>query len=402
MNKGKIHLTGKRVLLLFPHLVTAGGALNYTLKLAKELEREGASVAILTLRADRDGIDCPPEIELIIIGGPLTSSLSYWLLFFYWQSRINRAIACWQPDVLVPHVFPANWWGWLYKRRRPEAKLAWICHEPSAFIHSSAVIESLRPWWKSTVARGLSPVLAIVDRYLARGCDRIIANSRFTASEIKRIYGVKTDGVACPGIEFSVLACEHWQKEREIITVARLNRFKRIDFLLEVFRGLLRFHPELTYHIVGTGEDRISLQDTARKLGVESRVVFHGSLDDSALKSLYRRSRLFLHGSIGEPFGMAPLEAIACGTPVVAHRSGGLQEFIDENCGILIASLQVNDWVTEISEYLDLVTENENISERTRECARNFDWRLTLQPAIKTIASLCSESVPGSPISSGR
>jgi D-inositol-3-phosphate glycosyltransferase len=69
--------------------------------------------------------------------------------------------------------------------------------------------------------------------------------------------------------------------------------------------------------------------------------VFHGAASDADLRELYQRSRLFLHGSVDEPFGMAPLEAIACGTPVVAHRSGGPAEFVTAECGRLVDSLEV-------------------------------------------------------------
>ena len=194
-------LEGRRILLLFPHMVTPGGALAYTLRLAEQLRARGAAVGILTLRADREAMAVPPGVEIVCLDGPLTSSLGYWLFFPFWQGRIDRAIGAWRPDVLVPQVFPANWWGWLFKRNHRTMKLAWICHEPSAFIHSEAWIRALRPWWKSLLARGLRPVLARLDVSLARHCDRSLANSRFTAAEMKRVYGLDADGIARPGID---------------------------------------------------------------------------------------------------------------------------------------------------------------------------------------------------------
>ena len=369
-------------------MVIQGGALNYTLRLAKQLLERGASVAILTLREDRSAFRIPAGLEVISLGGPLTSSLGYWLLFPYWQRRLSQAIAAWRPDVLVPQVFPTNWWGWLHKRRYPSVKLIWICHEPSAFIHSLPRIGALRPWWKSILARGLSPLLATLDVSLARHTDLIIANSRFTASEIERIYGVSPKGIAYPGIDFAALSRGRLQKKREIITVARLEKFKRIDFLLEVFKEVLKVHPDLTFNIVGTGVDEKTLQDLAKSLGLESRVVFRGSADGPTLIGLYQRACLFLNGSVDEPFGMAPLEAIACGTPVVAHKSGGLMEFVSEDCGRLIASVNVEDWAREISEYLAFLFAHEDFPVRVRECARKFDWQLSLQPAVEVIAEL--------------
>jgi glycosyltransferase involved in cell wall biosynthesis len=382
-------LENTRILVLFPHMVMPGGALNYTVRLAEQLLEQGATVAILALRVDRSAFRLTPGLEVISLDGPLTSSMWYWLFFPHWQRRISRAIATWRPDVLVPQVFPSNWWGWMHKRRHPSVKLVWICHEPSAFIHSQPWIRALRPWWKSVLARILQPLLATVDISLSRHSDRIVANSRFTGSELERVYGVAPDGIAYPGIDFSVSSGMRWRKKREIITVARLTKFKRVDFLLKVFRELLKRYPDLTYNIVGTGEDEASLRGLVKSLGLEPRVIFHGAADGPTLTSLYQRASLLLHGSVGEPFGMAPLEAIACGTPVVAHCSGGPMEILNEDCGRLISSLEVEEWAREIVEYLGFLFSHEDFPDRVRECARRFDWRTSLRPALETIAGLC-------------
>lgn len=395
-------LKDARVLLLLHHLVAPGGAMGYTLHLAEQLLGQGARVAILTMRVDRSRFEIPAGLEVISLNGPLTSSLYYWLLLPFWQRKISRAITAWQPDVLFPQGFPANWWGWLHKHRHPGLKLAWMCHEPSAFIHSPAWIIALRPWWKSLLARGLRPILSKVDVFLARNCDRVVVNSRFIASELERVYGVAPDGIAYPGIDFPLFAGEKWQKEQALITVARLTKFKRVDFLLEVFREVLKVHPDLRYHIVGQGEEEFHLRELAGKMGLESRVVFHGAVTDPVLADLNRKSSLFLHGSIGEPFGMAPLEAIACGTPVVAHQSGGPKEFVTGECGRLIASLVVEDWAREISAYLDFLFRHPDFPDRVRECASRFDWPRSLRPAIEIIAALCAENDQGQKNSTGK
>jgi glycosyltransferase involved in cell wall biosynthesis len=385
-------LIGTRVLILFPHMVMSGGALNYMLKLANQLSDRGATVGILTMKVDPGRFPVPPGVDVISLEGPLTSSLRYWALLPFWQLRLNRAIAAWMPDLLIPQVFPSNWWGWLYKRKHPEVKLAWVCQEPSAFIHSHAWIMALKPWWKSRMAMTLRPLLAALDIHLARFSDRVIANSRFTATEVERVYRIQADAIACPGIEFPATRDGDVRKERSLITVARLTKFKRIDFLLEVFAEVLKSHPELTYHIVGTGEDAAPLQERALYLGIASRVIFHGSVDGQTLDGLYRSSCLFLHGSVNEPFGMAPLEAISWGTPVVAHKSGGLTEFVTDRCGRLINSLEVGTWAEEIGAYLGFLSTHPEVSEQVRDAARSFDWRISLRPAVEVIAGLGEET----------
>ena len=383
-------LAGKRILLLHPHMVLPGGALYYMLRLAEQLQARGATVGILTLQADQRKYVEVEGVEMLVMGGPLTSSLVYWLLLPYWQWQIGRQIRAWRPEVIVPQVFPANWWGWLYKRHDRGMPLVWICQEPSAFIHSPAWIRALRPWWKSLLARVLRPLLARVDVALVRQGDRNIANSHFTAAAFARVYGFAADAVACPGIDFAAFNGANEPKRAEIITVARLTKFKRVDFLLEVFSAVLQAHPGLTYHIVGTGEEEAALREQAKRLGLTWQVVFHGPATDLELKELYRRARLFLHGSVDEPFGMAPLEAIASGTPVVAHRSGGPAEFVTTACGELVDSLEVAAWARAIVACLDRFDGSTEDRGRVRECARRFDWEVSLQPAVEVIAGLCA------------
>lgn len=385
-------LTGYRVLILFPHMVMSGGALNYALKLAEKLEASGATTGILTLRSDQIRFPPPPWVEIISLEGPLTSSLWYWLLLPFWQYKINKHIMAWQPDVLVPQVFPANWWGWLYKKKYPKTKLVWICQEPSAFIHSKMWIQALTPWWKSMVALVLQPLLSRIDIHLAQQCDAAIANSIYTAGALEQTYGFPAAGIAMPGLDLSVLSACSEPRSREIITVARLTKFKRVDFLLEVFAELLKFYPELRYNIVGTGEEERALHEKVGQLGIQSQVQFHGAVNDQALAKLYQSSCLFLHGARNEPFGMAPLEAIASGTPVVAHRSGGIQEFINEHCGRLTDSSDPVEWGELCAGYLGLILSQPGFHSDVRTCAEQFDWSETLKPALEIIYKTAQHS----------
>jgi glycosyltransferase involved in cell wall biosynthesis len=198
-----------------------------------------------------------------------------------------------------------------------------------------------------------------------------------------------------PGLNISAFSECREPRNQEIITVARLTKFKRVDFLLEVFAELLKFYPELRYNIVGTGEEKKTLQAKADQLGIQSRVLFHGDVNDDLLAELNRRSCLFLHGARNEPFGMAPLEAIASGTPVLAHRSGGIQEFINERCGRLVDSSDPAVWGKLCAGYLDLILSQPGFHSDVRTCAEKFGWSETLKPALKIIAEVAHSKKSG-------
>ena len=318
---------GKKVMVLFPHMTIPGGALNYTLRTSELLSRSGLQVSILTLCHDIKCIDIPDGVEIISHAhGPVTSSMSFWLLYPFWQRWLNRKVRQWHPDILISHVFPSNWWGWLAKKAMPEIPMLWICHEPSAFIHSKRRIHALKPVWKSWIARILRPFLAHVDKQLAGYGDAVVANSRFTAEQVRTVYGREVAGIAYPGVDVEEFYKYNTPKQRLLLTVAHLSGFKRIDFLLEVFARVIQKNPDLRFVIVGDGEKMIDLKRCARKLGIMEYVDFFGRQKGQKLICTYSRACLYLHGSINETFGMSLIEALASGCPVVAHASGGPKE----------------------------------------------------------------------------
>ncbi len=371
---GNGSLEGKRILILFPHMVQFGGALSYTLQVAKGLRERGSEVGILTMCYSTT-IEPPEDIEVQTLVGPLTSSLFYWALFPYWQWRLHRAIRNWQPDVLLPQVFPANWWGWIYKCLHPNAKLVWVCHEPSAFIHSKAWIKALKPRWKSWLGLILRPLLARIDRTLAQYSDAIVANSQFTAGACRDIYGIEPVGVAYPAVDHAVFHPDPAvTKQPQLVTAAHLSRFKNIDFLLKVFARTQQAHPDLSFVVVGRGEAREELRQLALDLGIADRVTWKENLPATELADLYRSSLLFIHGSRYEPFGMAPLEAISCGTPVLAHASGGPKEFVNETNGALMDTVDETEWSQAIERLLKL---NEPLPAQIARTTASFTWSNT-------------------------
>jgi glycosyltransferase involved in cell wall biosynthesis len=384
-------LSGKRILLLFPHMVFPGGALHYMLKLSELLMKNGAVVGILTLRADNRIFGSAAGAEILSIGGPLTNSVGYWLFFPLWQKKLEDQVRDWRPDILVPQVFPANWWAWLYRKKHPAIHTVWICPEPSAFVHSHDWINALRPFWKKYLARLLRPLLASIDIRLSRYAEKIVVNSRYTASMVERIYHRQADAVAYPGIDLDRFQpCDIAMKQDAFITVAKLTKFKRVDFLLRVFSLLLQRHKQFIYHIVGQGEEEEFLRKLAGQLGIADKVIFHGSLDNRQLAVLLGKAKLFLHGSVAEPFGMAPLEAIACNTPVIAHRSGGPVEFVNDSCGLLLDTLSEKKWCRAIDDFLVRLKTDQDYFSNVAAQARKFSWDMTLAPALQLIAGAAS------------
>jgi phosphatidylinositol alpha-1,6-mannosyltransferase len=129
-----------------------------------------------------------------------------------------------------------------------------------------------------------------------------------------------------------------------LLTVGRLVSRKGIDTVLQTLPHLRQQFPSLRYEIVGDGPDRERLQTLVAELGVESAVTFLGKVSDAAMLAAYRRADIFVmpareekENASMEGFGIVYLEASACALPVVAGRSGGVVEAVQDGVtGILV------------------------------------------------------------------
>jgi glycosyltransferase involved in cell wall biosynthesis len=155
----------------------------------------------------------------------------------------------------------------------------------------------------------------------------ILTNSYFTRESILRVYGVNSY-VSYLGIDTDLFQPQDVTEENFVLSVGSCRPSKGYDFLI---RSLALINPEIRPELVivsnfsEPGWEEY-LKNLASKLDVNLDIL--NLIDDGKLVSLYNKAKLVLYAPYLEPFGLVPLEAMSCGTPVVAVKEGGVRETV--------------------------------------------------------------------------
>lgn len=180
------------------------------------------------------------------------------------------------------------------------------------YLRDSGLDKGVKGW----VAKWLLHKMRIWDVRTANGVDCFIANSQFIRRRIWKTYRRDT-AVIYPPVEISKFTLRE-NKEDFYLTASRLVPYKKIDLIAETFTAM----PERRLIIIGDGPE---MQKIRAKAG--SNVTVLGYKPDDVLRDYMQRAKAFVFAA-EEDFGITPLEAQACGTPVIAYGKGGVLETI--------------------------------------------------------------------------
>jgi glycosyltransferase involved in cell wall biosynthesis len=210
------------------------------------------------------------------------------------------------------------------------------------------------------VYRPILSRLAAWDARTATRVDRFVANSRHVAGRISRYYN-RTATVVYPPVDTAFYSpAAAIAPESHFLIVSALVPYKRIDLAIEACR---RVGARL--RIVGDGPDRARLERIAG-----GDVALLGSLSDDAVRDEYRRALAFLLPG-EEDFGIAPVEAQACGRPVVAlARGGALETVVDGETGVLFEELTTASLCTALDRVAALRLDATRIRQHAEQFSR--------------------------------
>ncbi|EMG2567696.1 MULTISPECIES: glycosyltransferase family 4 protein [Enterobacterales] len=232
-------------------------------------------------------------------------------------------------------------------------------------LHISYVHSPIRYAWdlqhqylrESHLDKGVKGILAKYllhkirqwDYRTANGVDHFIANSQFIARRIHKVYG-RTADVIYPPVDVHRFLM-NTSKQDYYLTASRLVPYKKIDLIVEAFSNM----PDKRLVVIGNGSEMAKIKSKAK-----SNIEILGYQPDSVMLEHMQNAKAFVFAA-EEDFGITPVEAQACGTPVVAFGKGGSLETVrpygvDKPTGVFFDEQSVPSLVKAIN-FFDTVSD---------------------------------------------
>jgi glycosyltransferase involved in cell wall biosynthesis len=241
-------------------------------------------------------------------------------------------------------------------------------------------------------------------RALLRGVDRVIAISENTKQDLMHFYRLPPEKIQViyPAVaslfqsqkptDASAVLRQYGIHPPYILSVGGMAVHKNVYTALCAFYSLLERGclTDLTFVVVGerfhTHNDQ-RLFDMAARKG-DGQVCFTGAIADDELLPIYAGASLFVYPSLYEGFGIAPLEAMACGVPVLASRAGSLPEVLGEAAWLVQDPTDVDVVAEGMGQILTDPSTSEQLRKRGLENVRRFSWSQTADQTLELYQQL--------------
>ena len=404
----------------------------YVRDLSRELGRRGHRVDVYTRSQDPS---IPRVSEALGAGGrvihvpagperPYNKHRVYEHLSEFVEGTLEQA----DRDGIAYDVLHSHYWlsGEAARRLRQVWKLP-IVHMAHTLGKMKNLVAEKRPRERETKRR------VEVETQIAGLVDALIAATPAEENQLVELYGADRDKirVISPGVDvdrFHPIPAAHAREHigvcpdrSMILFVGRIEPLKGIDNLLRAIARVVHEHPEvlgsadpekaLCVPIIGGDTDRVHedeemarLQDLRERLGIENVVTFMGSRNQDTLQYYYSAAEMVVMPSDYESFGMVALEAMACGTPVIASDVGGLAFLVkDGRTGYRVPAGDVEALAERIAHLLTDELSRRRIGQRATCWAESYAWSNIAQQieAVYQEVGAGGRSEPQSVISPG-
>jgi glycosyltransferase involved in cell wall biosynthesis len=333
------------------HNCPVGGAQRAMFEQAKRLAERGHEIYEFSFSTANDGLwDIRPYL-VNSVRLPLKSSKGVVKVSKLLAEMVNNS----EVNVVLVHqdMFTQVPLG-LTDLKKPTV---YYCHEPKRIMFEPYLFEEFLKQGKLGFKAFIPKRLALHrlyeqilrEREITKKADLVLVNSYFSAENVYRAYGIFAE-VNYLGVDTQVYYPREAKLENALLHVGT-SFHKNPWWSIEVVSKLPELQrPQLWFRSSPSEKDQTDLTDYAQSRGVSLR--FIGELKEEEMAKLYSSVKCTLAPYVMEPFGLTVLESMACGTPVIGFKEGGLREtIIHEETGFLLER-NLNFWVEKLAEVL--------------------------------------------------
>lgn len=292
----------------------------------------------------------------------------------------------WQSFNFSPYDLVISSSGWFMSKgiiTRPETKhLSYIHHQPRYLYYYETAVEWQKHRLVKIYAHFINHFLRIWDYVGSQRPDLLITNSQETQRRIRKFY--RRDSIVIyPPVTIPQNIDLNSRNGNYYVTLSRLARAKNIDLIIEVANNL-----KLPLKVIGKGRDEEHLKSVAG-----DTIEFITNLRDDGFADLYKNAKAYITASVDEEFGIAPVEAMGYGVPVIAYTSGGLKETVDPGKNGLLYSTLSEESLTQAIEDFEKLSQSEwmRMNHNAREMSQKYSFENFKKEILIRSESLLSE-----------
>lgn len=229
-----------------------------------------------------------------------------------------------------------------------------------------------------------------IKRFTQKNIDHFIAVS----NDLKnKINNPKKTTVIPPGLDLKKFkpSLPSLQLKKELgitdeclLFVGRLVKSKGVEYLIKALPKVNKTFPNAKLLIIGDGPEKDDLKKLADKLKLNKNIIFLGNKKNNQLPAFYNLADVLVGPSINEGFGIVFLEALACGTPVIASDIGGIKDIIKEGqAGVMVKPKDCEALADEIIKLLSNKEKIKKINQTAPEFVKNFNWQNNIKKHLQ-------------------
>jgi glycosyltransferase involved in cell wall biosynthesis len=249
----------------------------------------------------------------------------------------------------------------------------------------------------------------ILTRLSVHRASHLITYSASTARDLTRFFAVPAEKITVifPGVDAAyqpvqdkgLLAAfrrRHDLPERFILFVGTLEPRKNLLTLLQAYAEFRRETKSAHRLVLGGGKGWLQQPIFAaiEELGLQDAVVLPGYIPEDELPLWYNTADVFVYPSLYEGFGLPPLEAMACGTPVIASNVSSLPEVVADS-GVLVDPHQSHQWASALSQLCQDADLRAELGSRGMQRAQQFSWTRMARETVQVYRRVLSLPAQG-------